>query len=241
MRTAALLIVAAIGLTPDSFAAVYSCTDAQGHIVFQDVPCGAARRSTEAPSAKRPRASATKKTTAEEGLDRSQVQGVLKKLHQAMQKRDAKAVVGLLAEDAEVQWVFENGRPGAGALDRAAYGDYLRRLFKAPDYVYQRKSERLTLSKRKLRATVIRSLRESMVVEGQVQIADVNERVTIERDGRRLVLSSIRKTVQHGPAGDRERPAAWNFDAGKLASALLAQNDQDDEHDDSNSHRDVEH
>jgi hypothetical protein len=240
MRVAALLVVAATGLAPDSFAAVYTCTDAQGRTIFQDLPCGAARRPAASQAGGQPRSSTAARTT-EQALERSQVEAVLKKLHQAMTRRDAKAVIALLAKDAEVQWVFGKGKPRAPALDREAYGDYLRNVFEAPDYVYQRKSERLTLSKSKPRATVTRVLREAVLVDGRLQIADVDERLTIERDGRRLVLSSIRKTVQQKAAAGPGRPSARSIEAGKLASVLLAKNDQDDEHDDSYGHRDVEH
>lgn len=195
MRAAALLVVAAAGLMPECFAAIYTCTDAQGRTLFQDVPCGTTRRSTEVRVAKQPGSSTAKESSAEQPLERSRVQSVLKRLDQAMTKRDAKAVVALLAEDVEVRWVFAKGRAGEPVLDRSAYADYLREVFASSDYVYQRKSERVTLAKRKARATVTRSLREAVLVNGRLQVADIDERLTIEPDGRKLVVRSVKKTA----------------------------------------------
>jgi hypothetical protein len=240
-----LLVVAATGLAPESFAAIYTCTDAQGHTVFQDVPCGAARRSTDIHISKQPRSSTPKEPAAEPPLERSRVQGVLKRLHQAMTKRNAKGVVALLAEDAEVQWVFAKGQPGEPALDRGGYAQYLREVFGHPDYVYERKSERITLAKRKARATVTRSLREAVLVNGRLQVADVDERLTIETDGRRLVVRSVRKTAalegRNKPSAGGVLPFRQASERGRSALVLLAQDDQHDEHDDPGGHRDIQH
>jgi hypothetical protein len=195
VRAAALLVVVATGLAPESFAAIYTCTDAQGHTVFRDVPCRDGGRLAET-RAKRTRSSTEQEPAAEQALERSRVQGVLKRLHQAMTKRDAKAVVALLAEDAQVQWVLVQGKTGDPAVNRSGYADYLRVVFGRPDYIYERKSERVSLSKHKARATVTRSLREGVLVNGRLRVADVDERLTIEPDGRRLVVRSVKKTAR---------------------------------------------
>jgi hypothetical protein len=192
-----LLVAAAAGLAPDCWGEVYTCTDAQGGTVFQDIPCGSARRPPAGVSisSKQSRSAAAAKDAAEQPLERSRVQSVLKRLHQAMSKRDAKAVVALLADDAQVQWVFAKGQPGESPLDRDGYAGYLREVFGRSGYVYERKSERVTLAKRKPRATVTRTLRESVLVNGRLQVAEVDERLTIEPDGRKLVVRSVRKTA----------------------------------------------
>ena len=110
-----------------------------------------------------------------------------------------------MAEDVEVEWVFAKGRPGEPALDRSGYAEYLSKVFGRPDYVYERKSERVTLAKRKARATVTRSLREAVLVSGRLQVVDVDERLTIEPDGRRLVVRTVRKTAA---LAGRSAPAA---------------------------------
>jgi hypothetical protein len=246
VRAAALLVVAAAGLSPASFAAIYTCTDAQGRTVFRDVPCGAAENRSKLPSATRTRSKSREDPAAGgPALDRSKVQSVAKRLHNAMTKRDAKAVLGLLAKDARVQWVLAKDKPRGPALDRAGYGDYLRDVFGRPDYVYQFKSERISLSKRKARATLTRTLREAVLVNGRLQVAEVSERLTIEPDGRRLVVRSLTKTArlagEPSTAGGRERPSAAKRGSGELASALLAQHDQHDQHDEADAHRDVQH
>jgi len=196
VRAAVWLVVATAGLVPASWAEVYTCTDAHGRTVFQDYPCGKVRPPPGELSIRKSSPSSAESGAASgQTLERSQVQSVLKRLHQAMTKRDAKAVVALLADDAEVQWVFAKGRPGEPALDRRAYADYLREMFGRSDYVYERKSERVALAKRKPRATVTRSLRESVLVKGRLQVADVDERLTIEPDGRKLLVRSVRKTA----------------------------------------------
>jgi hypothetical protein len=240
-----LLVLAAASLASEGFAEVYTCTDAQGRTVFQDVPCGAVRRlPTDIRVAKQPR-SRTANEAAEPPLERSRVQGVLKRLHQAMTKRDAKAVAALLAEDVQVQWVFAKGQGGEPILDRGGYADYLREVFGRSAYVYERKSERIALAKRKPRATVTRSLRETVLVNGRLQVADVDERLTIEPDGRRLVVRSVKKTAalegRNSPSAGGVLPSRQASGRGRLALVLLAQDDQHDEHDDAGGHRDIQH
>lgn len=247
MRAAALLVVAAAGLSPASFAAIYTCTDAEGRTVFRDVPCGAVKTTrAEQPAAPRTRSKARKETgPSGPALERAKVQGVTKRLQQAMTKRDAKAVVGLLAKDAKVQWVYGKDKARDPALDRSGYADYLRHVFGRPDYVYQVKSERISLSKRKPRATVTRTVLEAVMVNGRLQMAEVAERLVIEPDGRRLVVRSLTKTAslegEQGPAAGGKRPAAGKLGTVGLASALLAQDDQHDQHDEPDAHRDVQH
>jgi len=250
MRAAVLFVVAAAGLAPECWAEVYTCTDAHGRTVFQDLPCGKVLPPSGAVHlGKSSRSSAASAAGAEAPLQRSQVQKVLKRLDQAMIKRDAKAVVALLAEDAEVEWVFAKGSAGEPALDRRAYADYLRQMFGRSDYVYERKGERVSLAKRKARATVTRSLRESLLVKGRLQVADVDERLTIEPDGRKLVVRSVRKTAvfERGAAVLEGQPGAAGRDdwpsrrAAGSALALLAQDDQDDQDDEPGGHRDIQH
>jgi hypothetical protein len=242
VRAAALLVVAAAGLAPEGFAAVYTCTDAQGRTVFQDVPCGKARAPVD--MTKPRRGTQKEESASQEPLERKRVESVLKRLHQAMTKRDAKAVVALLAEDVEVEWVFSKGQRGEPALDRGAYAEYLRKVFGHPDYVYERKSERVSLAKRKPRATVTRTLREAVLVNDRLQIADVSERLTIEPDGRRLVVRSVRKTAALGGRNAPAKGAVLPSRQGERRSAapvLLAQDDQHDQYDDPGGHRDIQH
>jgi hypothetical protein len=247
VRAAVLFFVATAGLAPECSAEVFTCTDAHGRTVFQDIPCGTVRRPpAEVRIGKSSGSSAAIDGAAKQPLERSQVQGVLRRLHQAMTKRDTKAVVALLAGDVEVQWVFTKGQPGEPALDRSAYADYLRQVFGRPDYVYERKSERMALAKRNARATVTRSLRESVLVKGRLQVADVDERLTIEPDGRKLVVRAVRKTAvlegRSGAAASSGLPSRLGpGQQGGLAFALLAQDDQDDQDDEPGGHRDIQH
>ena len=259
MRAAVLFVVATAGLAPECSAEVYTCTDAQGRTVFQDIPCGTVRRPPADIRIGKPSSSAASEVGPGQPLERSQVQAVLKRLHQAMNKRDAKAVVALLADDVQVQWVFAKGRPGEPALDRGAYADYLRQVFGRADYVYERKGERVSLAKRKARATVTRSLRETVLVKGRLQIADVDERLTIEPDGRKLVVRSVKKTAvlegrpamlegqpavregQPGPSRSAARSDWPSRRAAGLTLALLAQDDQDDQDHEPGGHRDIQH
>lgn len=244
MRAAALLVVAAAGLAPDAFAAVYTCTDAEGRTVFQDVPCGKSRVPGDVRVSKPASSKQAQEARPEEPLERKRVESVLKRLHQAMTKRDAKAVVALLAEDVEVVWVFAKGQPGEPTLDRGAYAEYLRKVFGHPDYVYERKSERITLAKRKPRATVTRTLRETVLLNDRLQVAEVDERLTIELDGRRLVVRSVRKTAalagRNAPATGAVPPSRRGGSR-STALVLLAQDDQHDQHDDPGGHRDIQH
>jgi len=246
MRAAALLVVAAAGLSPASFAAIYTCTDAEGRTVFRDVPCRDAESRRETPAAAKTRSKKRKETAASgPALERSKVQGVAKRLHRAMTKRDVKAVLGVLAKDARVQWVYGKDRPRDPALDRSAYADYLRNVFGRPDYVYQFKRERISLSKRKPRATVTRTVLEAVMVKGRLQVVEVAERLVIEPDGRRLVVRSLTKTArlegEQQPAAGGTRPSTGERGSVGLASALLAQDDQYDEHDEPDAHRDIQH
>ena len=113
------------------------------------------------------------------------------------------------------------------------------------DYVYQRKSERVTLAKRKARATVTRSLREAVLVNGRLQVAEVDERLTIEPDGRKLVVRLVKKTAalegRNGPSAGGVLPFRPASERRRLGLVLLAQDDQHDEHDEPGGHRDIQH
>lgn len=244
MRAAALLVVAAAGLAPDGFAAVYTCTDVHGRTVFQDVPCGSARPSGAIRLPKPAQPKQAKGAASEQPLERKRVESVLKRLHQAMNQRDARAVVALLAADVEVKWVFSAGRANEPALDRDGYAQYLREVFSRPGYVYERRGERVTLAKRKPRATVTRSLREAVLLNGRLQVAEVDERLTIEPDGRRVVIRAVRKSAAlagtSAPASGAVLPSRQEA-VGSTVPVLLAQDDQHDQHDDSGGHRDIQH
>ena len=204
MRAAALLVVAAAGLAPESFAAIYTCTDAQGHTVFRDVPCRDAAAADRNPRTKRTAlrhrrgacrragagalARAGRAEAAAPGHDQARCQG-----RRRSAGRGCPGAVGAGAGEGR------RASPGSQRLCRLS-ADGIR----PPDYVYERKSERVSLPKRKARATVTRSLREAVLVNGRLQVADVDERLTIEPDGRRLVVRSVRKTA--AARGSRAAP-----------------------------------
>ena len=193
MRAVALFVAIAAGASPAAFAAIYSCTDAQGRTVFRDAPCPRGERLTEQTA--QTRSAVDEPSFAAPALDRSQVQRVLARLDRAMTRRDAKSVVALLAENAKVQWVAADRKAGP-VLDRDAYAGYLREVFARQDYIYVRKDARISLSKRQPRATVTRTLREGVMVGGRLQVAEVKERLTIEPSGRKLVIRALRKSAR---------------------------------------------
>jgi hypothetical protein len=194
MRIAALFVAVAAGLPPASHAAIYTCTDSQGRTVFRDAPCARGERVTEARTGRRSSIDGAAREPPAT-LDRSRVQRVLARLDRAMTRRDAQGVMALLADDAKVRWVAADRKAGR-ALDRDAYAAYLRRLFARPDYVYQRKDARIALSKRGPKATVTRTLREGVMLDGRLEVAEVRERLTIEPEGRKLVIRSLRKSAR---------------------------------------------
>jgi hypothetical protein len=200
MRAAALLLVVAAGVSPAALAAVYTCTEADGRTVFRDSPCSRSERRaevSEAPAAQ-PAARKRKDAGAPPGgapaLDRSKVERLIARLDAAMTKRDAKAVVGLLAQEAIVE--VPGGDAGTRtALDKGGYSTYLGRVFGASSYVYRAAPARTSLSKTKPRATVTRTIRETAWVNGRVAVVETKERLTIEPHGRGLRILALRKEV----------------------------------------------
>ena len=83
----------------------------------------------------------------------------------------------------------------ADPMDAKAFARYLTEAFARPGYVYQARPMRVSLSKSKPRATVTRAVRESVVVAGSVVVTDLHERLTVERDGRRLLIRKLRKAA----------------------------------------------
>lgn len=203
MRAAALLALAIVGLPPASVAAIHTCIDAQGRTVFRDSACPRGERAGSPTPAKATKGSRPppKRDTAREPaqaaeIDRRQVERILDRLDKAMAKRNAKAVTALLSGDAQVQWQLPGQVPPQRAMDRAAYAEYLRQVFARADYVYQSESARVSLSKRKARATATRTLREAVLVNGRLQMAEVREKITLEPDGRKLMVRSLRREAQ---------------------------------------------
>lgn len=194
MRNAVMLLVAVAGMPMDAAAGIYTCTDAEGRVVFRDAPCGRGERTGAAGEA-RPRAKAKEKPAADGALlDRKQVERLVARLDKAMRTRDPKAVTALLAKDAVVE-LRGAGAKAADPMDAKAFARYLTEAFARPGYVYQARPMRVSLSKSKPRATVTRAVRESVVVAGSVVVTDLHERLTVERDGRRLLIRKLRKAT----------------------------------------------
>jgi hypothetical protein len=195
MRNAVMLVVAMAGMPLDALAGIYTCTDAEGRTVFRDVPCARGERTGVAKDASTGR-DKTKEKPAVGGapLDRKQVERLVGRLDKAMSKRDPKAVTALLAKDAVVEVHSASGR-AADPMDVKAFARYLTAAFARPGYVYQARPMRVSLSKSKPRATVTRAVRETVVVAGNVVVTDLQERLTVERDGRRVLIRKLRKAV----------------------------------------------
>jgi hypothetical protein len=131
-----LLVVAAAGIAPDSFAEIFTCADAQGRTVFQDVPCGSARSPTDIRVAKPPRSATTKKeAAAEQPLERKRVTACsLPTMTSGMPRRWSPCGRG---RGSGV--VFSKGQRGERAWT-AAPTEYLRKVFGHPDCVYERRA-----------------------------------------------------------------------------------------------------
>lgn len=203
MRSVALLVAVAAGFSPAAFAAIYTCTDTDGRMVFRDAPCSRGERHaqvTAAPPENRAPAARKRKDAgpapaATPTLDRPKVERLVSRLDAAMSKRDAKAVLALLAQQA----VVEVPGDGAGArlqLDRSGYGTYLGRVFSTGAYVYRAAPARTSLSKSKAQASVTRTVRESTWVNGRLAVVEVKERLTVEPHGRGLRILALRKEVR---------------------------------------------
>ena len=207
MRAAALLAVALAGPSPASFAAIYTCTDDQGRIVFRDSACPRGERGPPAPEVARPNGRAADARPSRRAgkesappdastLARKQVTRILDRLDRAMARRNAKAVAALLAEDARVHWQVQGDASAKRAMDRADYADYLRQAFARENYSYQTEAARVSLSKREPRATATRTLRETVLVDGRLHTAQVREKITIETDGREIVVMTLRRDAK---------------------------------------------
>jgi hypothetical protein len=193
MRGTAALIIAVCGFPALASAGIYTCTDADGRTVFRDAPCPRGERSGERVEVDEPRARA-REQHAEAPLERKQVEQLLARLDKALGKRDRKAVLALFAKDAVVEVELGDGK----LMDRMqaqAFARYLATAFSYPGYVYRPKPARISLSKTRPRATAVRTVREAVPVAGTVTEMDLQERVTIERDGRRLLIRKLRKTA----------------------------------------------
>jgi hypothetical protein len=201
MRSAVMLVVAIAGLPMEAVAGIYTCTDAEGRTVFRDAPCPRGERAGATEGA-RPRGKAKEKPAATGApLDRKQVERLVGRLDKAMSKRSPKAVTALLAKDAVVE-VHSGAGSAADPMDTKAFARYLTAAFARPGYVYRAQPPRISLSKSKPRATVTRAVRETVLVAGSVVVTDLHERLTVERDGRRLLIRKLRKAAPaaEGPA-----------------------------------------
>jgi len=198
MRSSAMLAVVALaGLPAHAMADVYTCTDAEGRMVFRDAPCAAGERRGERrdagiadPGAGAPRRG--KRAPAGAALDREQVERLVVRFDKAMSKRDARAVTALLAKDAVVEIA---GRDGAGVepMQPKAYARHLAQAFARPGYLYEPKAPRISLSKSKPRATVTRVVREGALVGGRLVAVEMRERLTVQQDGRRLLIRKLHR------------------------------------------------
>jgi hypothetical protein len=193
MRSAAALIVAMVGLPPGAVAGIYTCTDPDGRTVFRDAPCASGEHAGARTQAAEPRTRKREKAT-EGPLERKQVERLVARLDKALASRDEKAVMALLGRDATVEVVPGPGKP-IDPMRADVFRNHLARAFSQPGYVYRAQPARISLSKSKPRATVTRSVRNSWIVDGVVREVDFRERLTVERDGRRLVISKLRKAV----------------------------------------------
>jgi len=198
MRATALLLAVAAGVSPAAYAAVYTCTDADGHTVFRDVPCTRAERnvdvSTPAPKSVPRKRKETTASGTEPALDQKKVQRLVARLDVAMGKRNAQAVVAMLAEDAVVEVPADRtGTPSE--LDRSGYERYLARVFGATDYAYRAAPARVSVAKRKPRASIVRTIQETVWINGRLAVIEVKERLTIEPQGRGLRIRALRKQM----------------------------------------------
>jgi hypothetical protein len=198
MRGAAALIIAACGFPFAAWAGIYTCTDPDGRTVFRDAPCPRGERSGERVELDEPR-TRTPASRPEAVLQRKQVEQLLARLNKAIGSRDQQAVMALFTKDAVVEFDLGNGPP-LDRMQRHAYARHLATAFSHPGYVYRPEPPRISLSKSRPRATATRVVREAVVVAGGVKEMTIDERITVERDGRRVLISKLRKTA---PVGKR--------------------------------------
>jgi hypothetical protein len=188
-----LAVMALAGLPANAVADIYTCTDAEGRTVFRDTPCAGGERRGAGPAEPDARAQRrSKRAAAGAPLDREQVERLVARFDKAMSKRDAKAVMALLAKDATVQIA---GRDGAGVepMQPKAYARHLAQAFARAGYLYEPKAPRISLSKSQPRATVTRVVREGALVGGSLVAVEVRERLTVQQDGRRLLIRKLHR------------------------------------------------
>jgi hypothetical protein len=194
MRTSTMLaVMALVGLPAQAMAAVYTCTDAEGRMVFRDTPCTAGERRDAATADSGAGTQRRGKRAASDAqLDREQVERLVARFDKAMGKRDAKAVTALLAKDATVQ-IAGQGGAGIEPMLPKAYARYLAEAFARAGYLYEPRAARISLSKSKPRATVTRVVREGALVGGRLVAVEMRERLTVQQDGRRLVIRKLHR------------------------------------------------
>ena len=194
MRAAIAGLVFVMAALPlEAAATIYTCVDANGGTVLRDSPCGRAER----PSGKvsdQPRRVQAKAKAPSEPLQRKQVEQLVARLDRAMKRGDQKAVMAVFARDARVELDLTTGKP-VSAMDAETYSRYLAAAFAQQGYAYQARTSRISVSSDKPRATVSRLVREGVFVNGVVRPVELHERLTVERNGQRLVVSKVRKTA----------------------------------------------
>jgi hypothetical protein len=203
MRSAAALVAAMVGFSPAAMAAIYTCTDSEGRTVFRDAPCTRGEQ-REAATRAAPRRDAARDKPAAAPLERKEVERLVARLDKAIAKRDQKAVTSLFSRNAVVEVDLGGGRM-TDPMRVDAFGRYLGGAFAKPGYVHHPAPARISISKGKPRATITRTVREAVYVEGGRKEVELRERLTVERDGQRLRISKLRKTLPEDRAASAER------------------------------------
>jgi hypothetical protein len=121
------------------------------------------------------------------------------RLDKAIAARDQKAVMAMFAKDAVVEVEPGTGR-ALEPMRKDAFARYLGNAFARPGYVYRAAPARISVSKSKPRATVTRPVHEALYVDGRLREVGLHERLTVELDGRRVLIRKWRKTLppDHG-------------------------------------------
>jgi ketosteroid isomerase-like protein len=194
-----MLAVVALAVVPaHATADVYTCRDAEGRMVFRDAPCAAGeRRGAGAADSGAGTQRRSQRAAAGAPLDREQVERLVVRFDKAMSKRDAKAVAALLAKDAVVEVAGEGARRSE-PMQPKAYARHLADRFARPGYLYEPSTARISLSKSKPRATVTRVVREGALVGGSVVAVEMRERLTVQQDGRRLLIRKLHRKAGYG-------------------------------------------
>jgi hypothetical protein len=194
MRSAAALVVAVFALPPGALAGIYTCTDAEGRTVFRDAPCTKGERSAGRTTYEEPRSQSRTRPAADSGLDRKQVERLVARLDKAIAARDQKAVTALFGKHAVVEIEMGTGT-AIDPMKKDAFARYLGGAFARPGYVYRPAPARISVSKSKPRATVTRAVHEALYVDGRLREIELRERLTVELDGRRVLISKWRKAL----------------------------------------------